>query len=254
MVGDLLAHGIDLLGELARRRHDEHARAAAHRHGAAAGALHARQRAHRGQQERGGLAGSGLRGGEQVAPCQHLGDGTRLDGRGVLVAEVLDGVEHLLGQAEVSEARSRLRRGGSVLQGLVVLRGFKSGCSHAVVPFWRSHIDEPRQGTTTRPQVGVVSQDKRAERTHRARADLPSRRRRRAREQIPPTVSIWSRTALRPCARQCAPKPHVCRHSSSFPHHFDILNTPRGYGCYSCVRQTSERRPSWLMNPSTSAA
>ena len=128
--GDLPADVVDLLRELARGGDDQHAGTAADRHRAAAGALDARQGAHGRQQEGRGLARAGLGGGEQVAAGQHLGNSGGLDGGGVLVAEVLDGGEDAVGQAEVGEAGQPCLVGVArgVGQGLVLR------CSHAVVP------------------------------------------------------------------------------------------------------------------------
>ena len=64
---------VDLSGELARRRDDERVRALA---------LRAGDDLQRRQAERGGLARAGLRGGDDVAPGEDLGDGAGLDRRG----------------------------------------------------------------------------------------------------------------------------------------------------------------------------
>ena len=85
----------DLLGKLARGRHDEHLGAAV--------ALGVPEAAHRGKQEGGRLARAGLGGGEQVTALEDVGDGLGLDGRGLLVAERLDGLEDGLGKTEVGE-------------------------------------------------------------------------------------------------------------------------------------------------------
>ena len=77
--GDLL----DLLREFARGGDDERERAPV----AHADALHERER------ERGGLAGAGLGGGDDVAPCEDERDRLALDGCRFGVAHLFDGSE-----------------------------------------------------------------------------------------------------------------------------------------------------------------
>jgi hypothetical protein len=48
-----------------------------------------------GQRKAGGLAGASLRGAEQVAACEHYGNGLRLDGGGFGVALLGDSAEQL---------------------------------------------------------------------------------------------------------------------------------------------------------------
>ena len=97
---DLHARAGDLLGELAGGAHHEHARRAV-------AALHAGERAQHGQQERGRLAGAGAGGRDDVAAFQDERDGLLLDGGGVLVAQLLNRREGVLGQAEVGEFRHK---------------------------------------------------------------------------------------------------------------------------------------------------
>jgi hypothetical protein len=59
-----------------------------------------------GQGEAGGLAGAGLRGGEQVAAGEDDGDGLRLDGGGRGVALLGDGAEQLGLEPEGIERRN----------------------------------------------------------------------------------------------------------------------------------------------------
>ena len=96
-LGDGLATGVDLLGELAGGSHHEHRGAVV--------ACGVREPAQRRQQDRGRLTGAGLGGGEQVATLQHVGDGLGLNGRGILVAEVCHGLEDALGEAKLEEGR-----------------------------------------------------------------------------------------------------------------------------------------------------
>jgi len=108
-VAQVLAVGadrrLDLRGELARRRDHERAHGPA---GAGAAVLRVRRRCggqalqHR-QHEAGGLAGAGLRAGEQVAAREHRGDGLRLDRRGGGVTVFSDGAHERVGQAERGE-------------------------------------------------------------------------------------------------------------------------------------------------------
>jgi hypothetical protein len=79
-----------LRGELARRHEDEDADVPLRR----AQALQDRQG------EAGGLAGAGLRGGEQVAAGEDDGDGLRLDRRGNGVALLGDSAQQLGLEAE----------------------------------------------------------------------------------------------------------------------------------------------------------
>ncbi len=81
---------LHLRSELARRHEDEHADVPLRR----AQALQDRQG------EAGGLAGAGLRGGEQVAAGEHDGNGLRLDRRGDGVALLGDSAEQLGLEAE----------------------------------------------------------------------------------------------------------------------------------------------------------
>ena len=98
---------LDLLGKLAGGGHDEHERAVA--------ALGVGQAAHRGQQERGGLAGAGLGGGKKVAALEDIRDGLRLDGGGLGVAELLHGGEDGLGKPEIAEGDALGGAGGIAL-------------------------------------------------------------------------------------------------------------------------------------------
>jgi hypothetical protein len=85
-LGYALAHVVDLLGELTRGGDHQHVRALA-----AAGVV---ERVHDRKEEGRGLAGAGLGGGEEVVAGQDLGDGLGLDGGGLGVAQVVDGLEH----------------------------------------------------------------------------------------------------------------------------------------------------------------
>ena len=83
----------DLQGELAGRCEDEGLRL-----------LPARvEPLQDGQGERGGLAGAGLGEPHHVASVEQRGNGTRLDGRGGLVAEVGQGVDDRRDESEVGE-------------------------------------------------------------------------------------------------------------------------------------------------------
>ena len=55
------------------------------------------------QAEGGGLAGAGLRLADDVVPGEQLGDRLLLDRRRVGVAELVEGVEDLLGQPELAK-------------------------------------------------------------------------------------------------------------------------------------------------------
>ncbi len=57
------------------------------------------------QHEGGGLAGPGLGGGEEVAPCEDEGDGAGLDGRRGVVALLGDGPDEIGRQAEGIEGQ-----------------------------------------------------------------------------------------------------------------------------------------------------
>ena len=57
------------------------------------------------QRERGGLAGTGLSDAEHVAAGEQRRDGGRLDGGRGLVADVFEGLEHGVGEAEIGEGR-----------------------------------------------------------------------------------------------------------------------------------------------------
>ncbi len=93
---------LDLLRELARGRHDQGVRGGdvflAHRLG-----LASRDQLQRGQGKGGRLARAGLRGSDDVAAAEDLGDGLRLDGGRCGEAEVLDPGEYLLVQPELSK-------------------------------------------------------------------------------------------------------------------------------------------------------
>jgi len=58
------------------------------------------------QREAGGLAGAGLRAGENVAAFQNEGNALRLDGRGDGIALIRDSAEQLGRQAKAFERRS----------------------------------------------------------------------------------------------------------------------------------------------------
>ena len=116
-LGQVLAVGLhaffDLGGEFARGGQHEGAdgRAAALVERALAG-LEAVQH---GQREASGLAGAGLRAGQQVAALQHGGNGLRLDRRRVFVALFAHGAQQRLGEAEFGKAhgsQSKPREGG----------------------------------------------------------------------------------------------------------------------------------------------
>jgi hypothetical protein len=95
---------VDLDRELARGREDQ----AAHRVQRRREALrrHGREALQDGKGEAGGLAGAGLRGGEQVAAGDDDGDGLRLDGGGLGVALLRDGTQQLGKKPEGIEGRS----------------------------------------------------------------------------------------------------------------------------------------------------
>ena len=65
---------------------------------------------HEGEREGGGLAGAGLRLREHIVPGEQQGDGLRLDGRGFLEAERVDGAQHISIEVEFEEGRGH---GGS---------------------------------------------------------------------------------------------------------------------------------------------
>ena len=101
---------VDLHRELAGRDEDQGADRVAGRRERGVGvrpeAVEDRQR------EGGGLAGAGLGGGEDVAAGEDEGDGLRLDGRGLGVALLGDGLEEIGRQAE------RCRRSSGLLRAL----------------------------------------------------------------------------------------------------------------------------------------
>ena len=109
--GDGPAHVLDLLGELTRGRDDEHERALRGDAATRAPAGHVRQVVHGGQQERRGLAGAGLGGGEHVLAVEGVRDRGCLHGRGRGVAHVGHRGEHFVGEAEVGKGRAIARRG-----------------------------------------------------------------------------------------------------------------------------------------------
>ena len=94
---DGAAHLADLLGELARGSDHQHERTFV--------ALGVAELVHGGQAERGGLARAGLRGGDQVAALQHLGDGLLLHGSGGAVTQLGHSLQCLARKAEVVEMR-----------------------------------------------------------------------------------------------------------------------------------------------------
>ena len=108
------AHALfDLRGEFARGREDQRTDGdAAFR---VLGARHGSQAVQHRQHEACGLAGAGLRAGEQVAAFQDGGNGLRLNRGGGFVAMFAHGANQRLGQAEIGEkhlscvARSRGR-------------------------------------------------------------------------------------------------------------------------------------------------
>ena len=93
-------HGfLDLRGEFAGRGHDEDTRAAC-------GALRERgghEPVQDRQHEAGRLACAGLGGGEQIAACQHVRNGLRLNGRRRRVAGVRNRTQKGISQPEVGE-------------------------------------------------------------------------------------------------------------------------------------------------------
>ena len=91
------AHLADLLGKLARGGDHQHKRALV--------ALGVTELVHGWQAERGGFAGAGLRGGDQVAAHQHLGDGLLLHGSGGAVTQLGHSLQCLARKAEVVEMR-----------------------------------------------------------------------------------------------------------------------------------------------------
>ncbi|CFD97154.1 Uncharacterised protein [Bordetella pertussis] len=86
-------------GELAGGGEDQAARAAR----LARGGLGLHQPVQDGQGEPRGLAGAGLRGGQQVAALQHQRDGLRLDGGGRRIAGIGDRTQQGIGQPEVGK-------------------------------------------------------------------------------------------------------------------------------------------------------
>ena len=95
MLRGVLLEGLGHLdGELARRREDQRLRRA----------LLDVDFREDGQREGGRLAGAGLRLAEQVRAAEHHRDGLRLDGRGRLVADVVEGGDNGVAQAQLGEA------------------------------------------------------------------------------------------------------------------------------------------------------
>jgi hypothetical protein len=92
MPRDLDGERLDLLGELARRRHHEDAQDAFRRDALEGG-----------QDEGGGLAGSRLRAAHDVAPLQHERDRLFLYWRRLLVAESGDGIDEFLRETQFRE-------------------------------------------------------------------------------------------------------------------------------------------------------
>ncbi len=90
---------LDLRGEFARRRQDQCARQAAR------GRRRALEQGEQRQREGRGLAGAGLRAGDDVAALEHDRDGLALDGRGDGVTALEHGAYEVLGQAEGSKFR-----------------------------------------------------------------------------------------------------------------------------------------------------
>ena len=72
--------------------------------GGGAGAGVGRQQLQQGQREGGGLAGSGLGAGHQIASFEHDGNGLGLDGGGDLVALLAHGAQQLGHEAEGFES------------------------------------------------------------------------------------------------------------------------------------------------------
>ena len=94
---DGAAHLPDLLGKLARGGDHQHERALV--------ALGMPELVHGGQAECGGFARAGLRGGDQVAAFEHLGDGLLLHRGGGAVTELGHSLQCLARKAEVVEMR-----------------------------------------------------------------------------------------------------------------------------------------------------
>ena len=97
VLGDGAAHLADLLGKLARGGYHQHERSLV--------ALGMPELVHGGQAERGGLARAGLRGGDQVAAFEHLGDGLLLHRGGGAVTQLGHSLQCLARKAEVVEMR-----------------------------------------------------------------------------------------------------------------------------------------------------
>ncbi|MNC32259.1 hypothetical protein D3C75_806050 [compost metagenome] len=91
----------DLHHQLAGRRDDQRARLA---HVAFLGRRRFQQLGDGGDEERGGLAGAGLRAADGVLALEGVAEHLRLDRRAVGEAEVVDGVHQLGSEAEVVEA------------------------------------------------------------------------------------------------------------------------------------------------------
>ncbi|MNP35939.1 hypothetical protein D3C76_1292920 [compost metagenome] len=71
------------------------------------------------QGEPSGLASAGLRGGEQVAPLEHRGNGLGLHRRGRLVVEPVEGTQQGFDQAEGGEGHGRLAKQYGGMGGIV---------------------------------------------------------------------------------------------------------------------------------------
>ena len=94
---DGAAHLADLLGKFARGGDHQHERALV--------ALGVAELVHGGQAERGGFARAGLRGGDQVAALEHLGDGLFLHRGGSAVTQLSHSLQCLARKAEVVKMR-----------------------------------------------------------------------------------------------------------------------------------------------------
>ena len=127
------------------------------------------------QRERGRLAGAGLRQPDDVAALQQRRDGRGLDRRGVLVAEVAQGLEEPLVQTEVGEGR--------LVAGF--LAEFRAGfLGQGGVRFWHL-VGHPRDASPS-PPVGGQGHHEVVCRWARSRWRLSgpcSRRRCRARDR-----------------------------------------------------------------------
>ena len=105
--GDRSTDLLDLLGELARGRDDEHERALGGNAAASARAGHVRQVVHGGKEEGGRLTRARLSGGENILSVEGMRNRGGLNRSRGGVAHVGDGGENLLGKAEVGERRGR---------------------------------------------------------------------------------------------------------------------------------------------------